>query len=75
VRPEMDDGPILAQAAVPVAEGDTPEALAARVLSAEHKLYPLALSLFAADQIKIDGESVRISGTINQEQMLLSLPL
>jgi phosphoribosylglycinamide formyltransferase 1 len=72
VRPAMDDGPIIAQAAVPVLEGDTAEMLAARILDAEHKIYPHALSLFAADQIKIDGESVRISGSVNQDRTLFS---
>jgi phosphoribosylglycinamide formyltransferase 1 len=47
VTETMDDGPILAQAAVPVLVGDTPEALAARVLVQEHVLYPLALRLLA----------------------------
>lgn len=45
VTPEMDSGPILAQAAVPVLPGDTEESLAARVLAQEHHLYPLALRL------------------------------
>jgi formyltetrahydrofolate-dependent phosphoribosylglycinamide formyltransferase len=45
VTEEMDAGPILAQAAVPVLPGDTEEALAARVLVQEHRLYPLALAL------------------------------
>lgn len=45
VTREMDAGPILAQAAVPVLPGDTAEALAARVLTQEHRLYPLALRL------------------------------
>jgi len=44
----MDEGPILAQAAVPVIDGDTESTLAARVLKAEHKLYALALSKFAS---------------------------
>ncbi|MCL7997447.1 phosphoribosylglycinamide formyltransferase [Brucella sp. 21LCYQ03] len=44
----MDEGPILAQAAVPIIDGDTESALAARVLKAEHKLYALALSKFAS---------------------------
>lgn len=44
----MDEGPILAQAAVPVLPGDTPDVLAARVLVQEHAIYPLALALFAA---------------------------
>ena len=43
VSPEMDSGPIIAQAEVPVIDGDTPETLAARVLEAEHRIYPQAL--------------------------------
>ena len=42
----MDEGPILAQAAIPVLPGDTPETLAARVLAQEHRLYPIALQAF-----------------------------
>jgi len=48
VTQAMDEGPILAQAAVPVLPGDTAETLAARVLVQEHRLYPLALRLFAS---------------------------
>ncbi|WP_273725385.1 phosphoribosylglycinamide formyltransferase [Brucella gallinifaecis] len=44
----MDEGPILAQAAVPIVEGDTESSLAARVLKAEHKIYALALRKFAS---------------------------
>ena len=43
VSSEMDSGPIIAQAEVPVLPGDTPETLAARVLEAEHRIYPQAL--------------------------------
>jgi phosphoribosylglycinamide formyltransferase 1 len=46
VIPEMDAGPILAQARVPVLSNDTPDILGARVLEAEHKLYPFALELY-----------------------------
>ena len=48
VTPRLDDGPILGQARVPVRPGDTPETLAARVLQAEHRLYPAVLRRFAA---------------------------
>ncbi len=48
VTPELDDGPILGQARVPVRPGDTPETLAARVLEQEHRLYPAVLRRFAA---------------------------
>lgn len=62
VRAEMDTGPIVAQAAVPVAPDDTPETLAARVLEAEHRLYPLALSLIASGRTRVDGNRVAIDG-------------
>ncbi|MGI9403027.1 MAG: phosphoribosylglycinamide formyltransferase [Hyphomicrobium sp.] len=58
VRPQMDDGPIIAQAAVPVLEADTPDTLAARVLQAEHELYPHALALFASGTVHVDGGRV-----------------
>ena len=45
VTAELDDGPVIAQARVPVLDGDTPETLAARVLVEEHKLYPMALRM------------------------------
>ncbi|MCA0994758.1 phosphoribosylglycinamide formyltransferase [Alloyangia pacifica] len=48
VTPELDDGPLLGQARVPVLAGDTPDTLAARVLEMEHKLYPAVLRRFAA---------------------------
>lgn len=47
VTPELDDGPILGQARVPVVENDTADTLAARVLAQEHKLYPAVLRRFA----------------------------
>jgi phosphoribosylglycinamide formyltransferase-1 len=56
VVPETDAGPIVAQAAVPVLADDDVETLAARVLAAEHRLYPLALALVAAARVRIvDG--------------------
>ena len=48
VTPELDEGPLLGQARVPVVAGDTPEDLAARVLVQEHILYPMVLRRFAA---------------------------
>ena len=50
VTPVLDDGPILGQARVPIRPGDTPEALAARVLEQEHRLYPACLRRFASGQ-------------------------
>ena len=58
VVPEMDEGPIVAQAAVPVLDDDTPEALGARVLAQEHVIYPLALRLAASDALRIEGNRV-----------------
>ena len=51
--PETDAGPIVAQAAVPVAEDDTAETLAARVLGVEHRIYPLALKLLAEGRLRV----------------------
>lgn len=58
VRPEMDTGPILVQAAVPVLPDDTPDRLAARVLTAEHRCYPLALRLLADGAVRVEDERV-----------------
>ena len=58
VRVAMDEGPIIAQAIVPVAAGDTPQALGARVLVQEHRLYPQALALVALGAARVEGERV-----------------
>ncbi len=59
VTPAMDEGPIVAQAAVPVRDDDTAETLAARVLQVEHRIYPLALRLVAEGRVRIvDGRCV-----------------
>ncbi len=60
VRPEMDDGPIIGQAAVPVLHGDTPETLAERVLEAEHQLYPQCIALACTGKARVAGERVRL---------------
>ncbi len=53
VTPELDHGPIVIQAAVPVLAGDSEDALAARVLAAEHRIYPQAVRWFCADRLAI----------------------
>lgn len=59
VSAELDSGPIIAQAAVPVAADDTPESLAARVLTAEHRLYPACLDLLVSGKVRLhDGRVV-----------------
>jgi len=62
VRAEMDSGPIIVQAAVPVLPGDDAEQLAARVLAAEHQAYPLALRLIGEGRVRVAGERVEIIG-------------
>jgi len=75
VRTEMDAGPIIAQAAVPVLPDDTADDLAARVLEAEHKLYPHALRLVASDQIQVEGEKVVLKNSWQAADGLFSPPL
>ncbi len=72
VVPGMDEGPIIAQAAVPVLDGDTPDALGARVLAQEHVIYPLALSLLAGGRLAIEGARVRVSGEAAQTSALVA---
>jgi len=55
VRAEMDSGPIIAQAAVPVLAGDDADSLAARILAQEHIIYPQAVALIAQGRVRIDG--------------------
>jgi phosphoribosylglycinamide formyltransferase-1 len=56
----VDTGPIILQEAVPVSPGDTAESLQQRIQVVEHKLYPLAIRLFAEGKLKIAGRAVRI---------------
>ena len=76
VRPEVDGGPIIAQAAVPVLAGESPERLAARVLQAEHRLYPHALKLFLSKQTSTAGASLADAQvSVNQGEALFWPPL
>jgi phosphoribosylglycinamide formyltransferase-1 len=58
VVPELDAGPIVGQAAIPVVPSDTPDSLAARVLAQEHLLYPQALRSICAGEVRLDGGRV-----------------
>ena len=60
VTPGMDEGPIIAQAAVPVLDDDTEATLAARVLKEEHCIYPETLRLLASERLRIEGQRVRV---------------
>ncbi len=73
VTPEVDAGPIVVQAAVPVLEDDTPERLAARVLAQEHRIYPMAVRWFAEGRLHWgeDGR-VRVDAACAAEGVLIS---
>jgi phosphoribosylglycinamide formyltransferase-1 len=71
VVPEVDSGPIVAQAAVPVLDGDTPETLADRVLAVELRLYPLALALVAGDKVQIAGDTVISEAVVSATARLI----
>ncbi len=70
VVPEVDCGPILAQAAVPVREGDTADTLAARVLEAEHRIYPAALKFLAEGRVRVVDGRCRIDGRADADGLL-----
>jgi phosphoribosylglycinamide formyltransferase-1 len=74
VREKVDDGPIIAQAAVPVLSDDTEETLAARVLAVEHRLYPHALALVASGRARVRGDRVEIDGTVRRSDAVLISP-
>jgi phosphoribosylglycinamide formyltransferase-1 len=69
---EMDAGPIIAQGAVPVVDGDSPDSLAERILKVEHVLYPQALALVASGAAHLEDGRVRILTNVNQTGRLIS---
>ena len=69
VRPEMDVGPIILQASVPIQPGDTPEVLADRVLKEEHKIYPAAVRLIAENRVNVFDEHVLLPAPMRQRRM------
>jgi len=71
VIPETDAGPIVMQGAITVADGDTPETLAARILTIEHRIYPEALRLLASGRTRLDGDICRISGQASPDGTLI----
>jgi phosphoribosylglycinamide formyltransferase-1 len=62
VRPEVDAGPIIAQAVVPIQPGDDEARLSARILEAEHRLYPLTVRMIAEGRVQVAGAKVEIDG-------------
>lgn len=76
VTPEMDAGPIIAQAAVPVLPDDTEERLHIRVQKVEHRLYPLALRLLAEGKVRIENGGTIFApaaGLVSPDASLFSL--
>jgi phosphoribosylglycinamide formyltransferase-1 len=62
VTPELDGGPIITQAAVPVLDDDTVETLSARILVEEHRIYPEAIGKLIGGGWRVDGRRVRFDG-------------
>jgi phosphoribosylglycinamide formyltransferase-1 len=75
VTDRLDHGPILAQAIAPVLAGDSETALAERVLSMEHRLYPLALQWLLEDRVTVEGGRVLLDGSDAIEKRVLRHPL
>jgi phosphoribosylglycinamide formyltransferase-1 len=76
VDEEVDHGPIIVQAAVPVIPGEDAEAIRKRILVQEHRIYPWAIQLFAEGRIEVEGAKVRISTKAqSRDQVLISPPL
>ncbi len=73
VVPEMDEGPIIAQAAVAVLDDDTPDTLAARVLAQEHVIYPAALAAVATGRVHVAGNRTRLDDS-HQDFAPLQVP-
>jgi phosphoribosylglycinamide formyltransferase-1 len=67
VTAELDHGPVVMQAAVPVLPGDDEEALAARVLAQEHRIYPQAARWFLEEKLVIESGVVRVKGDHPQQ--------
>ena len=72
VTPELDCGPIISQGIVPILDGDTPDDVAARVLTVEHCLFPQAVADFVAGRLKIEGNRVFNSERNAEGQTLLA---
>jgi phosphoribosylglycinamide formyltransferase-1 len=72
VVPDLDAGPIIAQAAVPVLAGDTEDTLSARILRQEHRLYPLVVRWFAEGRVAEAGGTVKVSGVPAGATLLFS---
>lgn len=72
VRDDVDTGPIIAQAVVPVRGDDDEDRLSNRILQAEHRLYPLAVRLFAEGRLRVTGDTVAIAGAPAPAEAMLN---
>lgn len=68
VDAEVDHGPIILQAAVPVLDDDTEDTLAKRILEQEHRIYPLTVHLFAEGRVRVEGRRVRVRPPISADE-------
>lgn len=74
VNEECDEGPIIIQAVVPVFSDDTEESLAARILKAEHRIYPRAIQLYAEGRLRIVGRKVLVDEGAGDDSLVLIQP-
>jgi phosphoribosylglycinamide formyltransferase-1 len=74
VNEACDEGPIITQAVVPVFPDDTAEALAARILEQEHRIYPRAIQLYSEGRLRIEGRKVWVDGFAREESQALIQP-
>jgi phosphoribosylglycinamide formyltransferase-1 len=72
VTPELDHGPVIIQAAVPVLDGDTEDDLAARILIQEHQIYPQAVRWFAEDRLSLEAGRVKLAAELIDRAVLIS---
>lgn len=72
VRPDLDSGPMILQAEVPVLPGDDADTLAKRVLFREHEIYPAALNLFAAGRVTVEAEVAFIDGAPGPKRLTIT---
>jgi len=72
VRPDMDSGPIIVQAVVPIHAGDNADTLSAHILTQEHRIYPLAVRLIAEGRVRVVDERVVIEGAAAPDGALIN---
>ena len=72
VRPDMDTGPVIMQAAVPVLDDDDADRLTARILAQEHIIYPMAVKLIAENRVRVQGNRALVDIPPGPEKALIS---